>query len=231
MNNASLLKEFPSTSAPRPSCDNFLERLLNRPLPMMTFRKGECIHTQGKNADCVYAIRAGLVLLSRLSTDGQETVLAMLGPGEHFGETNLLLNECVHFNAVSLIKTELLVVRKSIFLELLQQPEACQFIMRSMARRCSDSWAQIEVMACNQVSDKIRFALSWLCTRIGVATPGGIRIDISQRRLAQMVGASRESLNRKIRILKEAGILETTNLHGNRSCLLIRSPELLPKIL
>jgi CRP/FNR family transcriptional regulator, cyclic AMP receptor protein len=196
----------------------------------MICRKGECIHTQGKYADCIYIVRAGMVLLSRLSTDGQETVLAMLGPGEHFGETNLLLKESVHFNAISLVKTELLVVRKSIFLELLQQPEACQFVMTSLARRCSDSWAQIEVMACNQVSDKIRIALSWLCTRIGVATPIGIRIDISQGRLAQMVGASRESLNRKIRVLREAGILETANLHGNRSCLLIRSPELLPKI-
>jgi CRP/FNR family transcriptional regulator, cyclic AMP receptor protein len=200
---------------------------VNRPLPVRTFKKGDSIDTQGRSADCVYIVREGMVLLSRLTTEGRETVLSIVGPGEHFGEVHMLLNLPAQYNSVALLRTELLVVSRSSFLELLQTPEACKFLMTSLAGRCSDSWSQIEVLACSQVSDKIRVALLWLCERFGVSTPNGIQIHISQTRLAQMVGTTRESLNRALSTMKSEGIIDAYRLPGKRCGMLIRSPQFL----
>jgi CRP/FNR family transcriptional regulator, cyclic AMP receptor protein len=221
------VRDYPNAAAKQAMRVNPLEGMINRPLSVKICSKGECIYTQGRRAECLYIVRDGMVLLSRLSIDGRETVLAVLGPGEHFGEVNLLLDDSLPFNSVALVRTELLVIPKSVFQELMLKPEACKYLMTSLAGRCSDSWTQIEALACNLVAEKIRIALSWLCTRIGVLTSNGIRIDISQTRLAQMVGTTRESLNRKLRSLKRMGIIETRNRPGNKSSFLVRLPEFL----
>jgi CRP-like cAMP-binding protein len=119
------------------------------------------------------------------------------------------------------------VISQNVFRELLAQPEACRFLMNRLASRCSDSWIQMEALACNETTERIRIALSWLSTRIGESTPEGIRIGINQTRLAQMIGTSRENLNRKLSSLKKKGILITGCPRGKKSSFLIRNPEFL----
>ncbi len=201
--------------------------MINRPLPVKICAKGEWIHTQGKRSDFLYIIREGIVLLTRLSIDGGETILAVLGPGEHFGDVNLLLNESAGYNSIALVKTELRMISRSAFQELLKKPEACGFLMNRLAGRCSDSWTQMEALACNEATEKIRIALSWLSTRIGEATSEGIHINISQALLAKMIGTSRENLNRKLSSLREEGILDTAASRGRKWNLLVRNPEFL----
>jgi CRP-like cAMP-binding protein len=126
-----------------------------------------------------------------------------------------------------LVQTELLMLPRSIFQELLLEPEACRHLMNRMAAVCCDSWTQIEVMGCSLVSDKIRVALSWLCSRIGEPTPEGIRIEMSQGRLAQIVGTTRESLNRNLGLLKARGIISTKAPRGRNSSFVVKRPDLL----
>lgn len=84
----------------------------------------------------------------------------------------------------------------------------------------------IEALGCGSLQDRVRVMLAWLCRSIGVSTPEGIEIRINQRELAQMLGTTRESLNRQIRKLKRERILRVGR-RNRRACLVVLVPETL----
>jgi CRP/FNR family transcriptional regulator len=204
-----------------------LEGAAQRPFPVRVCEKGEWICLQGNRVESLYVIREGKVLLSRLSADGGEIVLGVLGTGEHFGDVSLLTGGITLFNALAVKRTELLVIRNEDYRDLLHNPEACNYLITSLANRCHDSWAQIEALGSTQVQEKVRVLLSWLVNRVGIKTRDGIVVNLNQTQLAQMVGTTRETLNRALKILKKDGILITDRRRGKRDGLIILEPELL----
>jgi len=204
-----------------------LEGAAQKPFPVRVCEKGEWICIQGNREESLYVVREGKVILSRLSADGTETVLGVLGTGEHFGDVSLLTGGTAHFNALAVKRTELLVIRKPDYRELLENPEACKFLMTGLATRCHDAWAQIEALGSTQVRDKVRVLLSWLVARVGIRTRDGVVVNLNQTQLAQMIGTTRETLNRALKNLKNEGVLIVDRRRGKRDGLIILAPELL----
>lgn len=200
------------------------EGFANSRLPVRVCEKGSWICTQGDVLDCLYIVQEGTVLLSRLSARGQETILEFVKPGDFFGEVQLLTGSIARFNALALQQTVLLVLRSSEFKALLEEPNACRALMGVMARRCEDAWTQIEALGSGPVEERLRVILSWLCAKMGVKTYAGIRISVTQSQLAQMVGTTRESLNRQIGVLKSQGILRISD-ESRRGSLTILRPD------
>jgi len=225
------LAEEPTESIPvvRFSLGSPFERLANRHLPVKVCRKGTWIFTQGDLLDSLYVVQEGNVMLTRLSTYGRETILGFINAGEFFGDVPLLNGSVAPFNAYALSRTVLLVVRNTEFKCLLQDPEACRELMAVLAERCYDAWAQIEVLGGCHLGEKVRIMLSWLCTKMGVKTAEGIEIKVNQSQLAQMVGTTRESLNRQIGLLKKESVLSVRK-RCRRTSLLILAPEKLAAI-
>jgi CRP-like cAMP-binding protein len=185
----------------------FTEKLASFCLGVKSVKRDELICSQGERMGCLYLVKQGEVLLTRLSPDGREAVLAVLGPGEFFGETALLNGMTATFNAYSLQPTTLLMLSHQRFKLLLENPSTCRVLLEALAHRCDDAWAQIEAMGCTRAEDKVRAVLSWLTRRIGVKTGEGVRIALNQSQLAQMIGSTRETLNRQLSALRKLGIL------------------------
>ncbi len=219
----------PSVSVARFSSGSPFQGLADRCLPVRICKKGAWVFTQGDALDSLFIVQDGAVLLTRLSACGRETVLGFAGPGEFFGDVALLNGSIAHFNALALQKTVLLVVRKSEFRSLLEDPSACRALIEVLAKRCNDAWAQIEALGSGFLGEKIHVMLSWLSKRIGVKTPHGIEIRMNQSQLAQMVGATRESLNRQLSALKNEGVLKVER-KSRRTSLLILAPERLSPV-
>jgi CRP/FNR family transcriptional regulator len=198
-----------------------LPGLANRCLPVRSFKKGAWILTQGDPLDALYILQEGSILLTRLSASGRETIIGFVAPGEYFGDVPLLDGHIASFNALALQASALLVVRKSDFNLLLEDAAACRSLMGVLARRCNDAWTQIEILGNSLLEDKVRIMLNWLIKRIGVQTPEGTQIRISQSQLAKMVGSSRESLNRRLGILKEEGIIRIKGKYPQTSLLIV----------
>ena len=204
-----------------------LESLIGSPFcAVRTYEKNVTVCRQGDRLSSMYLVSKGEVLLTRLSADGRETVLAILREGEFFGEMVLLGSFMATFNAYPTRRTTLLVLPHHKFNDLASTPGSCRVILQAMARRCEDAWAQIEAMGCIQAEDKIRSALHWLATRIGIKTNDGIEIRLSQAQLAQIIGCTRETLNRRLRALK---VLDALAVKGTkrRQVLVILKPEAL----
>ncbi len=206
------------------SCPGPFLSLADRCLPVKTCKKGEWVLTQGDTLDGLYIVQEGRIMLTRLSCSGRETIIEFVGPGEFFGDVPLLNGGSAPFNALALQTTVLLVVRKSEFRQLLDDPVACRSLIDVLVRRCNDAWTQIEVLGNSLLEEKVRIMLDWLIHKVGVQTPEGVQIRMSQSQLAKMVGCSRESLNRQLSVFKSEGLIKIKGKYPQTS-LIVLAPE------
>ena len=187
-------------------------------------KRGTVICSQGSKLSCLYLIKRGEVLLTRLLPDGREILLSILGPGEFFGESSLLSGTDVSFSAGATKRSELLQLPARKFKLLLEDPNACRMLLEIIARRCNDAWTQMEVLGCTHVRDKVRSGLIWLSGRMGVETQEGVRIDLNQTQLARIVGCARETLSREVSELRRSRAIDVRQSNGRKS-LYVVNPE------
>jgi CRP/FNR family transcriptional regulator len=187
-------------------------------------KRNTIICNQGTKLSCLYLIKQGEVMLTRLSPDGRETLLSIVGPGEFFGEGALLSGTAVTFSASAAKESILLQLPERKFRLLLEEPQACRILLEAIARRCDDAWTQMEVLGCTHVKDKVRSGLLWLSGRIGVETCEGVRIDVNQTQLARMVGCARETFSREVSELRRQRTIDVRQSNGRRA-LFVVDPE------
>ncbi len=202
----------------------YMEQRFGKGCLQLCVKRSTAICTQGARLPCLYLIRQGEVLLTRLSPDGRETLISILGPGEFFGESALLCGTQVTFSATTTRRSILLQLPERKFKLLLEEPHACRTLLEAIARRCDDAWTQMEVLGCTHVRDKVRSGLLWLSGRIGVETQEGVRIDLNQTQLARMVGCARETLSREMSELRRLRTIDFRQSNGRKS-LFVVDPE------
>ena len=100
--NAALFNtRIPELSNQHPTSFLFesMEKRFGDTCTQLDAKRGTIICNQGAKLSCLYLIKQGEVMLTRLSPDGQETLLSLLGPGDFFGESSLLSSTPVTFSA------------------------------------------------------------------------------------------------------------------------------------
>jgi CRP/FNR family cyclic AMP-dependent transcriptional regulator len=186
--------------------------------------RNKVICTQGSKLSCLYLVKQGEIFLTRLSPDGRETLISILGPGEFFGESALLSGTAATFSANATRQSTLLQLPDRKFKLMLEDPQSCRTLLAAIARRCDDAWTQMEFLGCTHVRDKVRSGLLWLSGRIGVETREGVRIDLNQTQLARMVGCARETLSREVSELRRLRTIDIRHSNGRKS-LFVVDPE------
>ncbi len=184
-------------------------------------KRNTVLCNQGSTISCLYLVKKGEVLLSRLSSDGREILLSILGPGEFFGEGSLLSGAEVPYSAITTRRSEFLQLPKKQFKLLLEDPQTCGMLIKTISQRCNDAWTQMEVLSCARARDKVRSGLLWLSGRMGVETQEGVRIDLSQKQLASMMGCARETLNRNVSELKRLRAINVRHSNGRKSLFVV----------
>ena len=160
------------------------------------FRRGEAIYTQGDACETVMYIQAGGVKLSVLSKTGREAVVAMLGPGDFFGEGCLAGQPVRMGSASAVMSSTILLVNKNSMVGLLHKQHALsdRFIAHMLARNI-----RIEEDLVDQLfnsSEKRLARTQLLLARYGKHDqPVRDVPPISQETLAEMVGTTRSRVN------------------------------------
>jgi CRP-like cAMP-binding protein len=173
------------------------------------YGRGESIFTQGDVCKDVMYIQSGGVKLSVLSKSGREAVVAMLGPGEFFGE-GCLAGQGVRMGSASAITPSVIMgVRKEKMVQLLHSQHAMsdRFIAHMLARN-----ARIEEDLIDQLfnsSEKRLARTLLLLARYGKQDkPTRIVPRISQATLAEMVGTTRSRVNFFLNKFKRLGFID-----------------------
>ena len=176
---------------------------------IVAYAPGETIFTQGNLSEDVLYIQTGSVKLSVLSKTGKEAVVAMLGPGDFFGE-GCLAGQLVRMgSATATTASDILLVRKDEMVRLLHKQHAMsdRFITHMLARN-----VRIEEDLIDQLfnsSEKRLARTLLLLARYGQPQkPVRVVPQISQETLAEMVGTTRSRVNFFLNKFKKLGFIE-----------------------
>ncbi len=180
------------------------------------YRKGSVLFVQGENGERCFAIGSGAVKLSAYHSDGREVVLAVLGPGDVFGELALFDDAPRSADATALEDSELLSVDRSGLNEAIAaHPQIATSLLRVLGRRLRQANEAFQDIAFFDVPGRVARRLADLADAHGVEAEEGVMIDmpLSQESLAQMVGATRESVNKALALLKRRGLVARAGKH------------------
>ena len=189
--------------------------------------RGDHLFAEGDAGDKLYVIIDGKIKLTRAAPDGRENLLSVHGPGEMFGELSLFDPSPRTASAAAVTDVRLAALaHDDLRVWLTSRPEVSMHMLRALAqrlRRINDVKADLVF---TDVPGRVAKALLDLAERFGVPQEGGVQVnhDLTQEELAQLVGASRETVNKALADFVARGWLQLSA----KSVLLV-DPERLRK--
>jgi CRP-like cAMP-binding protein len=187
------------------------------------YQRDEVIFTQGDPCEHVLYIQKGGVKLSVLSTSGREAVIAMLGPGEFFGEGCLAGQPVRMGSAAATTDSTILLVDKDQMVRLLHKQHALsdRFIAHMLARNIRIEEDLIDQLF-NSSEKRLARALLLLARYGKHDKPARAVPPITQETLAEMVGTTRSRVNFFMKKFQRLGFIDYTNgLKVNNSLLTV----------
>jgi CRP-like cAMP-binding protein len=163
--------------------------------------RSEVLFHEGDPGDRLYVIVAGKVKLGRTSGDGRENLLAILGPGEMFGELSLFDPGPRNATATAVSEATLIGLgSEDLVTWLTGRPDVARQLLRALARRLRRTNEALADLVFSDVPGRVAKALLDLSERFGRPTEDGLRVahELTQEELAQLVGASRETVNKAL---------------------------------
>ncbi len=171
--------------------------------------RGAVLFAEGEPGDRLYVVSDGKVKLGATSNDGRETLLAVLGPGEMFGELSLFDPGPRTATASALTDTRLLGLgHDDLTPWLTGRPEVALSLLQALAQRLRRTNEAMADLVFSDVPGRVAKALLDLASRFGQAQPDGsilVTHDLTQEELAQLVGASRETVNKALADFQNRG--------------------------
>jgi CRP/FNR family transcriptional regulator, cyclic AMP receptor protein len=163
--------------------------------------RGNILFREGDQGDRLYVIGEGKIKLGLTSADGRENLLAILGPGEMFGELSLFDPGPRTATATAIAETQLLALgHEDLDSFLLGRPAVAANLLTALARRLRRANETLADLVFTDVPGRVAKALLDLSIRFGRPAEDGILVahDLTQEELAQLVGASRETVNKAL---------------------------------
>ena len=163
--------------------------------------KGSVLFAEGDEGDNLYVIAEGKLKLGTSSGDGRENLLSILGPGEMFGELSLFDPGPRTSTATAVTDAKLLSLGQEKLLPwLIENPMVSLQLLSSLAQRLRRTNEAVGDLVFSDVPGRVAKALIDLGERFGKQTDDGLFVhhDLTQEELAQLVGASRETVNKAL---------------------------------
>ena len=175
---------------------------------VVSYAKGKVVFSQGQPSDAVMYVQKGSIKISVLSRTGKEAVVAMLGPGDFFGEGALTGQSIRLGTATATASTTVLVIEKGAMLRLLRdEPTFSERFIAYMLARNLRIEADLVDHLFNSSEKRLARALL-LLARFGEVDGPCRRIPkISQETLAEMVGTTRSRVNFFMNKFRDLGFI------------------------
>ena len=170
------------------------------------FPKGRTIVSEGEPSQSLYILLSGRAKVQRSDSEGKEVILAVLGSGEFFGEMSLIDDAPRSASVITLESCDFMALNKDGFKSmLLQSPEICMQIMRSLVKRLREADKKIETLALMDVYGRVARVLLDFSENIGGEMV--VKSKLPRQEIAKMIGASREMVSRVMKGLEIDGYI------------------------
>ena len=173
--------------------------------------KGDTLFHEGEPGNQLFVIVDGKIKLGASSGDGRETLLAVLGPGEMFGELSLFDPGPRTSTATALTPAHLMALGHDDLMPWLRgRPEVARSLLLALAKRLRRTNEAMADLVFSDVPGRVAKALLELAAKFGTRQPDQsvlVTHDLTQEELAQLVGASRETVNKALADFQNRGWL------------------------
>jgi CRP/FNR family transcriptional regulator, cyclic AMP receptor protein len=164
-----------------------------------TMKRGATIASKGDPGTSLFAVISGTVKISVSSPDGRNAILNLIGPGEIFGEVALLDGLSRTADATANTNCELFIIdRRDLIPFVRSQPALAMKFIELLCAKLRWTSDQVEEVILQNLPGRLASALLRLTERHKVAQ-GGRTIAITQQEISEMVGMTRESINKQLR--------------------------------
>ena len=189
---------------------NALENcLINR-----KYTKGQIVFHKGDESGGLYIIKTGRIKVFLPSAQGEDVILTILSKDEVIGELSLL-DGTKRSATISVIEDcEVLYLSRDDFLNFLSTNfDAVKNMFSMITKRLRDTNDQLEEAYYLDITSRIARKIIALSKQFGIEEKGIVRISvkITQKDLASMVGATRESVNKQLNLMKKNGLIDMKN--------------------
>jgi CRP-like cAMP-binding protein len=175
---------------------------------IVQYRRGSVVFAQGDRANDVRYLQKGAIKLSVLSQGGKEAVVAMLGPGDFFGEGALAGQSIRIATATAAAPSSVLVMAKDAVAHLIHtEPAFAERFISYMVTRNIRIEADLVDQLFNSSEKRLARALL-LLARYGTGSPKPVLPKISQETLAEMIGTTRSRVNFFLNKFRKLGFIE-----------------------
>jgi CRP-like cAMP-binding protein len=163
-------------------------------------KAGTVIFAKGDPGDSLFAVVAGTVRVSVPSPDGNDTVFSLLNEGEIFGEMALLDGRPRSAEVCAVTNCELMIIHRRDFAPLMKEnPEIALRLIDILCARLRRTDELVEEVMFLDLPARLAKVLLKLADNAPMA-PQGRKIAMTQREIGQIIGMSRESTNRQLRL-------------------------------
>ncbi len=205
-----------------PDVDALIERF-----EMISVLQGSVITAQGDRGESLYVVLAGRVKLGRSGTDDRVNLTGVIGPAEQFAEPSVFDDGPNTVTATAIADSALArLARDELQAWLAARPHLAPHLLRLLARRLRRSDAVVSDLMFLDVPGRVAKQLLDLARRFGVGDSRALLVahGLTQEELAQLVGASRETVNKTLADFAGRGWVQL-----DTKCVVILDPDRLAR--
>ena len=163
-------------------------------------KRGATICSKGDPGNSLVAVISGTVKISVSSAEGRSAILNLIGPGEIFGEMSVLDGQPRSADATANTNCEIFIIDRREFLPFVRsQPALAMKFIELLCTRLRWTSDQVEQIILQNLPGRLASALIRLTEKHKLA-PDGRTIAVTQQEISEMVGMTRESINKQLRI-------------------------------
>jgi CRP/FNR family transcriptional regulator, cyclic AMP receptor protein len=167
------------------------------------YPKGSVILFENDPGDSLFVVRSGRVKVVLIGEDGREVILGVLGVSEHFGELSLIDDRPRSAHVIAMEDSHLLVLRREDFRARVEaSPKVAWALLAELSRRLRRADDKIGGLVLLDVPGRIARLLLDLADESGGQA---IEKSLTHQTIAQMIGASRETVSRAMKDFQDAG--------------------------
>jgi CRP/FNR family transcriptional regulator, cyclic AMP receptor protein len=171
--------------------------------------KGTVLFREGEPGKEMFVLQSGKVAITKKVRD-VEKVLAVLGPGEFFGEMAIISNKPRNASAVVEEDAKLLLIDPKTFEAMIRgNSEIAVRMIKKLAERLSDADAQIENLLLSDPSSRIVHHILHVCQTRGRPGEDGIEIDFPVKDLPRELGVGEPAIRYMLHRLERSGIIDS----------------------
>jgi CRP/FNR family cyclic AMP-dependent transcriptional regulator len=174
------------------------------------FKRGDSLFREGEPGREMYVLQAGRVAISKKVRD-VEKVLAVLGPGEFFGEMAIISNKPRNATAIVEEDARLLVIDPRTFEAMIRgNSEIAVRMIKKLADRLSDADAQIETLLIADPFSRLVHHLLQLCQQTAQADQEEVEVDFPAAQLQGVLAVGEPAIRLMLARLERSGLITTS---------------------